>query len=119
MRSHFRLAALLTVIGVLSLTATGIAVAARSSHHHVFRGKRSILTAAQVRRLSANATHHLPGSTLQSGSQHSPDTAHGGSRVSRTAPCIRILSYADSRGTTFPMLRFFAAQPNGGFRLRL
>ena len=58
MRSHFRLAALLTVIGVLSLTATGIAVAARSSHHHVFRGKRSILTAAQVRRLSANATHH-------------------------------------------------------------
>src|SRR6516225_4970337 len=58
MRSHFRLAALLTVVGVLSLTATGIAVAARSSHHHVFRGKHSILSAAQVRRLSADATHH-------------------------------------------------------------
>ena len=58
MSSRFRLVALASVAVVLSLTAGGIAVAARSSHHHVFRGKRSILTAAQVRRLSAGATHH-------------------------------------------------------------
>jgi subtilisin family serine protease len=57
MSSRFRLAALIAV-GSLSLLAAGIAVAAGSSHHHVFRGKRSILTAAEVRRLSANATHH-------------------------------------------------------------
>jgi subtilisin family serine protease len=54
---RFRLAASVAVGVVVSLTAAGIAVAARSSHDHVFRGKRSILTAAEVRRLSANATH--------------------------------------------------------------
>src|SRR5438067_2196424 len=57
MSSRFRLVALITV-GVLSLVTAGIAVAARSSHHHVFRGKRSILSAVEVGRLSANATHH-------------------------------------------------------------
>src|SRR6185437_16418995 len=57
MSSRFRLVTLVA-IGVLSLVTAGIAVAARSSHHHVFRGKRSVLSAAEVRRLSANATHH-------------------------------------------------------------
>ncbi|MBV9002133.1 MAG: S8 family serine peptidase [Solirubrobacterales bacterium] len=42
----------------MSLAVGGIAVAARSSHHHVFRGKRSVLSAAEIRRLSAHATHH-------------------------------------------------------------
>lgn len=57
MSSRIRLAALVVVGIAVSLTA-GIAVASRLSHRHVFRGKRSVLTAAEVRRLSANATHH-------------------------------------------------------------
>ncbi len=55
-RTRFGLAAL-AVAALMSLAAGGIAVAARSSHHHVFRGKRSRLSAAEIRRLSANATH--------------------------------------------------------------
>ncbi|MBV9918869.1 MAG: S8 family serine peptidase, partial [Solirubrobacterales bacterium] len=58
MNSRFRLVALVALALVLSLTAAGIAVAARSSQHHVFRGRRSVLTAAEIRRLSAGATHH-------------------------------------------------------------
>ena len=56
-RSRFGLAALAAVV-LMSLAAGGIAVAARSSHHRIFHGKPSRLSAAQVRRLSANATHH-------------------------------------------------------------
>jgi subtilisin family serine protease len=58
MSSRYRLTALVAVCGVLSLAAAGIAAAARSPHHPVFRGKRSILSAAEIRRLSADATHH-------------------------------------------------------------
>src|SRR5215475_7343217 len=56
-RSRFGLAAL-AVAALMLLAAGGIAVAARSSHHHIFHGKRSRLSAAEIRRLSANATRH-------------------------------------------------------------
>src|SRR5262249_9605459 len=57
-RSRFRLIALLAIAVLVPLTAAGIAVAARGLHSHkhvVFHGKRSRLTAAQVKRLSAKA----------------------------------------------------------------
>ncbi len=54
-RSRFRLVALLATAVLIPLTAVGIAAAARSHNHHVFRGKKTLLTAAQIRRLSAGA----------------------------------------------------------------
>jgi subtilisin family serine protease len=42
--------------GLLPLAVSGTAAAA-GSPHHVFKGQRSVLTAAQVRRLSAGAKH--------------------------------------------------------------
>jgi len=57
-RSRFRLITLLVIAVLVPLTAGGIAVAARGIHAHkhvVFHGKRSRLSAAQVRRLSAQA----------------------------------------------------------------
>ena len=57
-RSRFRLIALLAVAVLVPLTAAGIAVAARGLHAHkhvVFHGKRARLSAAQVKRLSAQA----------------------------------------------------------------
>jgi hypothetical protein len=55
MRSPSPRLALITAAGLLPLFISGTAVAA-SSPHHVFRGEHSRLTAAQVERLSANAT---------------------------------------------------------------
>ena len=55
MGSRFRLIAVLAV-ALLSLAAVGVAMAAGGRHHRVFRGKRSVLTATQIRRLSAHAT---------------------------------------------------------------
>ncbi len=56
MRSRSRsLVALLA--GLLALAVGGVALAAGSSHQ-VVRGGRSVLSAAEVRRLSAGATHH-------------------------------------------------------------
>jgi subtilisin family serine protease len=51
MRSRIRRAALITVAAVLALG--GAATAATSRHHHVFRGKRTVLSAAEIKRLSA------------------------------------------------------------------
>src|SRR5215472_10302954 len=56
-RTRFRLAALLAAAALLSLAVTGTAAAARSRGHRVFKGHHSILTAAQVERLAAHATH--------------------------------------------------------------
>src|SRR5215467_4593446 len=57
-RSRFRLAALLTAAGLLlPLAISGTAAAARAPGHTVFKGKHSILTAAQVERLAAHASH--------------------------------------------------------------
>jgi subtilisin family serine protease len=56
-RSRFRLAALLTAAGLLPLAISGTAAAARAPGHTVFKGKHSILTAAQVEHLAARATH--------------------------------------------------------------
>jgi subtilisin family serine protease len=56
--SRFRLIALLAIAVLVPLTATGIALAAHSAHAHkriVIHGKRSRLSAAQVKRLSAQA----------------------------------------------------------------
>lgn len=57
--SRFRLATLLATASLLSLTIGGIAVASGLGRHgrHVFNGKRSSLSAAELRRLSAGATH--------------------------------------------------------------
>ena len=57
--SGFRLAALLGIAAALALAAGGIAVASGLRHgsHHVFRGKHSALSAAQVRRLETGARH--------------------------------------------------------------
>jgi hypothetical protein len=63
-RSHFRLVALLATAVLVALTAGGIALAARGAsvrakHHrvqrHSFHGTRPLLSAAQVKRLSAKA----------------------------------------------------------------
>jgi subtilisin family serine protease len=54
-RSSFRLPALLISAALLLLVVGGIAAAASSGRHHVFRGKRSVLSAADIRRLSAGA----------------------------------------------------------------
>ena len=57
-RSRFRLIALLAIAVLVPLTAAGIALAAHSAHAHkrvVSHGKRSRLSAAQVKRLSAEA----------------------------------------------------------------
>src|SRR5215470_14743406 len=56
-RSRFRLAALLTAAGLLPLAISGTAAAASAPGHTVFKGKHSILTAAQVERLAAHASH--------------------------------------------------------------
>ena len=56
-RTRFRLAALLAAAALLPLAVTGTAAAARSPGHRVFKGHHSILTAAQVERLAAHATH--------------------------------------------------------------
>ena len=56
-RSRFRLAALLTAAALLPLAISGTAAAARAPGHTIFKGKHSILTAAQVERLAAHATH--------------------------------------------------------------
>src|SRR5215468_3559456 len=56
-RSRFRLAALLTAAGLLPLAISGTAAAARAPGHTIFKGKHSILTAAQVERLAAHASH--------------------------------------------------------------
>ena len=56
--SRFRLIALLAIAVLVPLTATGIALAAHGAHAHkrvVSHGKRSRLSAAQVKRLSAEA----------------------------------------------------------------
>jgi subtilisin family serine protease len=57
--SRFRLAILLGTAVLLTLAAGGIAVAGGLRHHsrHVFHGKRSALSAADVRRLSSGARH--------------------------------------------------------------
>ena len=54
-RSRFCLAALLAAGVLVSLTAGGIALAAHTRSHHVFRGTRSRLSAAEIKRLSAQA----------------------------------------------------------------
>ena len=51
MRFRIRRAALITVAAVLALG--GAATAATSRHHHVFRGKRTVLSAADIKWLSA------------------------------------------------------------------
>ena len=58
MRRHSpsRLVALLAAAGLLSMAMGGIA-AASPSPRHVFTGERSVLSAAEVTRLSADATH--------------------------------------------------------------
>jgi subtilisin family serine protease len=56
-RSRFRLAALLTAAALLPLAISGTAAAARAPRHHIFKGTKSVLTAAQVERLAARATH--------------------------------------------------------------
>jgi hypothetical protein len=55
MSSRSRLIALLATAVLVALTAGGIAAAARSHHHHVFHGSKPLLTAAQIKRLSAAA----------------------------------------------------------------
>jgi subtilisin family serine protease len=54
-RSRFRLLGAVGAVALVLSVAGGIAVAASSPHHRVFRGKRPVLTAAQIRRLSAGA----------------------------------------------------------------
>jgi subtilisin family serine protease len=56
-RSRFRLLAVAAVllVGVVAAGAVAVAVAASARHHRVFRGTRSTLSAAQIRRLSAGA----------------------------------------------------------------
>lgn len=54
-RSRFRLLAVLAVLLVGLVAAGAVAVAASARHHRVFRGTRSTLSAAQIRRLSAGA----------------------------------------------------------------
>jgi hypothetical protein len=56
-RSGFRLLAALTAAGMLPLAISGTAAAARSPGHAIFKGTHSVLTAAQVERLAAHATH--------------------------------------------------------------
>src|SRR5712691_1235994 len=56
-RSGLRLAATLGTAALLPLAASGAAVAAHSPGR-VFKGTKSVLTAAQVERLAAHATHH-------------------------------------------------------------
>ena len=51
MRSRIRRAALITVAAVLALG--GAAPAATSRHDHVFRGKRTVLSGTEIKRLSA------------------------------------------------------------------
>ena len=55
-RNGLRVAAVLGTAGLLPLAASGAAVAAHSPGQ-VFKGTKSILTAAQVERLAAHATH--------------------------------------------------------------
>jgi Subtilase family/Peptidase inhibitor I9 len=55
-RSGLRLAAVLGTAALLPLAASGAAVAAHSPGQ-VFKGTKSVLTAAQVERLAAHATH--------------------------------------------------------------
>ena len=55
-RSGLRLAATLGTAALLPLAASGAAVAAHSPGR-VFKGTTSVLTAAQVERLAAHATH--------------------------------------------------------------
>src|SRR5215471_9418558 len=55
-RKGIRLAAVLGTAGLLPLAASGAAVAAHSPGH-IFKGTKSVLTAAQVERLAAHATH--------------------------------------------------------------
>ena len=57
--SRFRLATLLGTAVLFSLAVGGIAAAGGLRHHshHVFRGKRSALSAAEVKRLSSGARH--------------------------------------------------------------
>jgi subtilisin family serine protease len=55
-RSGLRLAAVLGTAALLPLAASGAAVAAHSPGR-VFKGTKSVLTAAQVERLAARATH--------------------------------------------------------------
>ena len=57
MRSPSRYLALLASAGLLALGFSGTAAAA-GPPRQVFHGHRSVLSAAQVRRLSADATHH-------------------------------------------------------------
>ena len=59
-RSRCRLVAILALAALLALAIGGIAANARSGRHghRVFRGARSVLTAAEIRRLSADATEH-------------------------------------------------------------
>src|SRR5215472_15227614 len=54
-RFRLRLPAVLGVVAVLGLVAGGIAAAASSHHHRIFHGKRTVLTTAQIRRLSTGA----------------------------------------------------------------
>ena len=54
-RSRFGVLGALSAVILVLLVAGGIAVAASSRHHRVFRGKRPALTAAQIRRLSSGA----------------------------------------------------------------
>ena len=54
-RSRFLVLGALGVVALVLVVAGGIAVAASSHHHRVFRGQRSALTAAQIRRLSVGA----------------------------------------------------------------
>jgi hypothetical protein len=58
MRSAIRRLTVLVAAVLLPVAMGGMALAARSPSHPVFRGKHSVLSAAQVRLLSANATHH-------------------------------------------------------------
>jgi hypothetical protein len=54
-RSRFGVLGALGAVALVLLVAGGIALAASSRHHRVFRGKRPALTAAQIRRLSSGA----------------------------------------------------------------
>ena len=56
-RSRFRLLTALVAAGLLPLAISGTAVAAGSPHVFKFKGTKSVLTAAQVERLAARATH--------------------------------------------------------------
>jgi subtilisin family serine protease len=55
--SRWRLGALLAAAGLLALAVNGTAAAAGAPGHAVFKGQRSVLTAAAVERLAAHATH--------------------------------------------------------------